>query len=88
MSTSDTTLPAVLDAGDGVTYPRVVGLRVAQHIWQAQILLTGPGHNTNDLALHHLAHVLGGDHWLDVTQALMDQLEQGGLADNFAAEGC
>ena len=76
------TLPAVLAAGDGMTINREAALGVARHVIAATALIIGQDplltQAGSDIALNNLAGILGGPHWIDHANALLDAIEEEG----------
>jgi len=76
------TLPTVLDAGDGLTIERDAALGVARHVVAATALIIGQEplltQTGSDIALNNLADILGGPHWIDHADALLDAIEEEG----------
>jgi hypothetical protein len=71
-------LPEILDTDDGVTYPRAAGLAAPRHFLGAFLAL----HEVPDLsrglmdsiAIDRLAELLGGEHWADIAQELLQEV--------------
>ena len=74
------TIPAVLAAGDGMTIERDAALGVARHVVDATALIIGQNplltQEGSDIALSNLAGLLGGPHWTDHANALLDAIEE------------
>ena len=76
-------LSQILDVGDGKTIDRDIALEVTRHFLIAQKLSLGvPSIHDNapapyegwivELATGGLAHLLGGDHWWEISEQLID----------------
>ena len=75
------TLPQILDTGDGVTIDRDLALKATRHMLLALKLKLGAPNLQDeivrDLADMHVSHLLGGDHWHEFANELVDAvLEQ------------
>lgn len=70
-----TPLPIRLDVGDGLGIDRDLALQAAGHVLIAtRLVLQEPELTPSayEIAVSNLAYVLGGDHWADIAQALID----------------
>jgi thiazole synthase ThiGH ThiG subunit len=73
------TIPAVLDAGDGVTIKREAALGAARHVIAATAIALDQDPIDEmglDLATSNLAYLLGGDHWFGYANALIEVVEK------------
>ena len=74
------TLPQTLDTGDGVTIDRELALEATRHMLIALKLKLGPPNLQDeivrDLADMHVSHLLGGDHWHESANELVDTVPE------------
>ena len=70
------TLPQTFDAGDCLTFDRDLALEATRHILIAmKLLLEAPSLRDDvhlDQAVCHVSQMLGGDHWREIAQELVD----------------
>lgn len=89
-NTTASALPR-LDAGDGITFDREAAIRATRLQIQALRILWEDSRLSNgrmvELADQVVAHMLGGDHWMEVAEDLVEAVlsEQAGAASLHVA---
>ena len=72
------TLPQILDTGDGVTLDRDLALQATRHVLIALKLKLGAPNLQDeivrDLADMQVSHLLGGDHWHEFANQLVNEV--------------
>jgi hypothetical protein len=73
-------LPQTLDAGDGLTIDRELGIQATRHILIALKLIIGAPSLQDeillDLADYKVSYMLGGDDWLPIATELVSAVLQ------------